>query len=135
MEDREKRAMPRLISVNMGLQCDVAWQAKRFDTAIWKLLFQDGAWYDGSISKAMDRRFGEPWRRPSARPSMNYLAVQLGGVGVSPPTAHLLAADFRGDICHRSFDYPGLCGTLSPGPWPGTALARLSTIGLDAPPV
>lgn len=36
MEDREKRAMPRLLSVNVGLPRDVAWRGKTVHTAIWK---------------------------------------------------------------------------------------------------
>ena len=36
MEDREKRAMPRLLSVNVGLPRDVAWRGKMVHTAIWK---------------------------------------------------------------------------------------------------
>ena len=31
MEDREKRAMPRLLSVNVGLPRDVAWRGKTVD--------------------------------------------------------------------------------------------------------
>jgi MOSC domain-containing protein YiiM/ferredoxin-NADP reductase len=36
MEDREKRATPRLLSVNVGLPRDVAWRGKTVRTAIWK---------------------------------------------------------------------------------------------------
>jgi MOSC domain-containing protein YiiM/ferredoxin-NADP reductase len=36
MEDPEKRAMPRLLSVNVGLPRDVAWRGKTVHTAIWK---------------------------------------------------------------------------------------------------
>ena len=36
MEDREKRAMPRLLSVNVGLPGDVAWRGKTVHTAVWK---------------------------------------------------------------------------------------------------
>jgi ferredoxin-NADP reductase/MOSC domain-containing protein YiiM len=36
MEDREKRAMPRLLSVNVGLPRDVAWRGKMVHTGIWK---------------------------------------------------------------------------------------------------
>jgi hypothetical protein len=36
MEDREKRTMPRLLSVNVGLPRDVAWQRKTVHTGIWK---------------------------------------------------------------------------------------------------
>ena len=36
MEDREKRAMPRLLSVNVGLPRDVAWRGKTVHTAVWK---------------------------------------------------------------------------------------------------
>jgi ferredoxin len=36
MEDREKRAMPRLLSVNVGLPRDVAWRGKTVHTGIWK---------------------------------------------------------------------------------------------------
>src|SRR5271155_7498 len=36
MEDREKRAMPRLLSVNVGLPRDIAWRGKTVHTAIWK---------------------------------------------------------------------------------------------------
>jgi MOSC domain-containing protein YiiM len=36
MEDREKRAMPRLLSLNVGLPRDVAWRGKTVHTAIWK---------------------------------------------------------------------------------------------------
>ena len=36
MEDRENRAMPRLLSVNVGLPRDVAWRGKMVHTAIWK---------------------------------------------------------------------------------------------------
>src|SRR5690242_9350503 len=36
MEDREKRAMPRLLSVNVGLPRDIAWQGKTVHTAVWK---------------------------------------------------------------------------------------------------
>jgi ferredoxin len=36
MEDREKRTMPRLLSVNVGLPRDVAWRGKTVHTAIWK---------------------------------------------------------------------------------------------------
>jgi ferredoxin-NADP reductase/MOSC domain-containing protein YiiM/ferredoxin len=36
MEDREKRTMPRLLSVNVGLPRDVAWQGKTVRTAVWK---------------------------------------------------------------------------------------------------
>ena len=36
MEDREKRAMPRLLSVNVGLPRDVAWRGKTVRTAVWK---------------------------------------------------------------------------------------------------
>ncbi len=36
MEDREKRAMPRLLSVNVGLPRDVAWRGKMVHTAVWK---------------------------------------------------------------------------------------------------
>lgn len=36
MEDREKRAMPRLLSLNVGLPRDVAWRGKMVHTAVWK---------------------------------------------------------------------------------------------------
>jgi MOSC domain-containing protein YiiM/ferredoxin-NADP reductase len=36
MEDPEKRAMPRLLSVNVGLPRDVAWRGKTVHTAVWK---------------------------------------------------------------------------------------------------
>src|SRR5215469_2436010 len=36
MEDREMRAMPRLLSVNVGLPRDVAWRGKTVHTAVWK---------------------------------------------------------------------------------------------------
>jgi ferredoxin-NADP reductase/MOSC domain-containing protein YiiM len=36
MEDRERRAMPRLLSLNVGLPRDVAWRGKMVHTAIWK---------------------------------------------------------------------------------------------------
>ena len=36
MKDREKRAMPRLLSVNVGLPRDVAWRGKMVHTAVWK---------------------------------------------------------------------------------------------------
>jgi MOSC domain-containing protein YiiM/ferredoxin-NADP reductase len=36
MEDAEKRAMPRLLSVNVGLPRDVAWRGKTVHTAVWK---------------------------------------------------------------------------------------------------
>src|SRR5271166_3146397 len=36
MEDREERAMPRLLSLNVGLPRDVAWRGKTVHTAIWK---------------------------------------------------------------------------------------------------
>src|SRR5215831_2512213 len=36
MEDREKRTMPRLLSVNVGLPRDVAWRGKMVRTAVWK---------------------------------------------------------------------------------------------------
>jgi ferredoxin-NADP reductase/MOSC domain-containing protein YiiM/ferredoxin len=36
MEDREKRAMPRLLSVNLGLPRDIEWQGKTVHTAVWK---------------------------------------------------------------------------------------------------
>ena len=36
MEDREKRTMPRLLSVNVGLPRDVAWRGKTVHTAVWK---------------------------------------------------------------------------------------------------
>ena len=36
MEDREKRAMPRLLSINVGLPRDVAWRGKTVHTAVWK---------------------------------------------------------------------------------------------------
>ena len=36
MEDPEKRAMPRLLSLNVGLPRDVAWRGKTVHTAIWK---------------------------------------------------------------------------------------------------
>src|ERR1700756_7294 len=36
MEDREKRAMPRLLSVNVGLPRDIEWQGKTGQTAVWK---------------------------------------------------------------------------------------------------
>ena len=36
MEDREKRAMPRLGSLNVGQPRDVAWRGKMVHTAIWK---------------------------------------------------------------------------------------------------
>src|SRR5271167_3014956 len=36
MEDREKRAMPRLLSLNVGLPRDVAWRGKTVHTAVWK---------------------------------------------------------------------------------------------------
>src|SRR6516165_8967357 len=36
MKDREKRAMPRLLSVNVGLPRDVAWRGKTVHTAVWK---------------------------------------------------------------------------------------------------
>jgi ferredoxin-NADP reductase/MOSC domain-containing protein YiiM len=36
MGDREKRAMPRLLSVNVGLPRDVAWRGKTVHTGIWK---------------------------------------------------------------------------------------------------
>src|SRR5271163_1320359 len=35
-EDRENRAMPRLLSVNVGLPRDVAWRGKTVHTAVWK---------------------------------------------------------------------------------------------------
>src|ERR1700740_1720019 len=37
MEDREKRAMPRLLSVNVGLPRDIEWQGKIVHTAVWKV--------------------------------------------------------------------------------------------------
>jgi len=36
MEDREKRTMPRLLSVNVGLPRDVAWRGQTVHTAVWK---------------------------------------------------------------------------------------------------
>jgi ferredoxin-NADP reductase/MOSC domain-containing protein YiiM len=36
MEDRENRAIPRLLSVNVGLPRDVAWRGKTVHTAVWK---------------------------------------------------------------------------------------------------
>ena len=36
MEDREKRAMPRLLSVNVGLPRDGAWRGKTVHAAVWK---------------------------------------------------------------------------------------------------
>jgi ferredoxin-NADP reductase/MOSC domain-containing protein YiiM len=36
MEDRETRAMPRLLSLNVGLPSDVVWRGKTVHTAIWK---------------------------------------------------------------------------------------------------
>ena len=36
MEAREKRAMPRLLSVNVGLPSDIEWQGKTVHTAVWK---------------------------------------------------------------------------------------------------
>jgi ferredoxin-NADP reductase/MOSC domain-containing protein YiiM len=36
MEDQEKRAMPRLLSVNVSLPRDVAWRGKMVHTAVWK---------------------------------------------------------------------------------------------------
>jgi ferredoxin-NADP reductase/MOSC domain-containing protein YiiM len=36
MEDPEKHAMPRLLSVNVGLPRDVAWRGKTVHTAVWK---------------------------------------------------------------------------------------------------
>jgi MOSC domain-containing protein YiiM len=36
MEDREKRAMPRLLSLNVGLPRDIEWQGKIVHTAVWK---------------------------------------------------------------------------------------------------
>jgi ferredoxin-NADP reductase/MOSC domain-containing protein YiiM len=36
MDDREKRTMPRLLSVNVGLPRDVAWRGKTVHTGIWK---------------------------------------------------------------------------------------------------
>jgi hypothetical protein len=36
MKDREMRAMPRLLSVNVGLPRDVAWRGKTVHTAVWK---------------------------------------------------------------------------------------------------
>src|SRR5437660_3285245 len=40
MRDREKRAMPRLLSVNVGLPRDVAWRGKTVHTAVWKTSVQ-----------------------------------------------------------------------------------------------
>src|SRR3974377_646594 len=40
MEDREKRAMPRLLSVNVGLPRDIEWQGKTVHTAVWKTSVQ-----------------------------------------------------------------------------------------------
>jgi ferredoxin-NADP reductase/MOSC domain-containing protein YiiM len=40
MEDRENRAMPRLLSLNVGLPRDVAWRGKMVHTAIWKIPVQ-----------------------------------------------------------------------------------------------
>ena len=50
MEDREKRAMPRLLSVNVGLPRDVAWRGKMVHTAVWKPPFKAVVWRDGSTS-------------------------------------------------------------------------------------
>ena len=36
MEVREKRTMPRLLSLNVGLPRDVEWQGKTVHTAVWK---------------------------------------------------------------------------------------------------
>ncbi len=36
MQDPDKRAMPRLLSVNVGLPRDVAWRGKTVHTAVWK---------------------------------------------------------------------------------------------------
>jgi MOSC domain-containing protein YiiM len=36
MEDPENRAVPRLLSVNVGLPRDVAWRGKTVHTAVWK---------------------------------------------------------------------------------------------------
>ena len=36
MKDREKRAMPRLLSVIVGLPRVVAWRGKMVHTAVWK---------------------------------------------------------------------------------------------------
>jgi ferredoxin-NADP reductase/MOSC domain-containing protein YiiM len=36
MEDQEKRTMPRLLSVNVGLPRDIAWRGKTVHTAVWK---------------------------------------------------------------------------------------------------
>jgi ferredoxin-NADP reductase/MOSC domain-containing protein YiiM/ferredoxin len=41
MEDREKRAVPRLLSVNVGLPRDIEWQGKTVHTAVWKAPVQD----------------------------------------------------------------------------------------------
>src|SRR5215471_3091027 len=40
MEDQEKHAMPRLLSVNVGLPRDIEWQGKTVHTAIWKTPIQ-----------------------------------------------------------------------------------------------
>ena len=36
MKDQEKRAMPRLLSVIVGLPRDIEWQGKTVHTAVWK---------------------------------------------------------------------------------------------------
>jgi MOSC domain-containing protein YiiM len=40
MEDRDNRAMPRLLSVNVGLPRNVARRGKTVHTAIWKISVQ-----------------------------------------------------------------------------------------------
>jgi ferredoxin-NADP reductase/MOSC domain-containing protein YiiM len=40
MEDQEKRAMPRLLSVNVGLPRDIEWRGKTVHTAVWKTSVQ-----------------------------------------------------------------------------------------------
>src|ERR1700745_3366420 len=36
MDDPEKRTVPRLLSVNVGLPHDVSWRGKTVHTAVWK---------------------------------------------------------------------------------------------------
>ena len=63
MEGREKRTMPRLLSVNVGLPRDIAWQGKTVHTAFGRPRFKAGGWCAGSTLMATGK---EIWRGMAA---------------------------------------------------------------------
>ena len=134
MEDREKRAMPRLLSVNVGLPRDVAWRGKTVHTAVWKTPVQgrrvarrlniDGDGQGDLVGHGGEHRAVFVYQIDSYRYWQAQLRCRLparaGGAACRGQCADLLLPT-AGRHRHRPLNYSSLCGTLSPGSWSGLA--------------